>query len=217
VTPAIDRAGDVSKEMGERCLYYRWPETTGYQEGMSAVQDTEPDGSELERQQLVESMFAAVGLTLRQPVKRRRLESWEADRIVTLAQLGARCRSYVPRDRYTHQIIDVAAPEVGTRMAKELTQLYCGMTVLGNTQEEAWGALRKISMDSMGTVRRKVLEKVIEGQGHKKAEEIAEEIKLSRKTAQQVLEDLDMLGVVRRYGGGWSISEWMEEKMRVLT
>jgi len=216
-TPAIDRAGEVSKEMGERCLYYRWPETTGYQESMSAVQDIEPDASELERQQLVEAMFAGLGLTIKEPSKRRRLESWESHKIVTLAQLGAKCRSYVPRDRYTHQIVDVASPEIATRMAKELTQLYVGMEALGNTQEEIWYALNKIALDSMTLSRRKVLEMVIEGRGHVKSEDIAGQIKLSKRTADQVLEDLDMLGVVRRNGTGWVSSEWLEEKMRVLT
>ena len=219
-TPAIDRAGEVSKEMGERCLYFRWPETTGYQEGMAAVQDTEPDASELERQQLVEAMFGGLGMTIKEPIKRRRLDREESNRLVTLAQLGARCRSYVPRDRYTHQIVDVAAPEVATRMAKELTQLYCGMEALGNTPAEIWDALGKVALDSMSMSRRKVLEMVIaghgQGQGQVRADEVAGQIKLSKRSCDQVLEDLDMLGVVKRYGTGWTRTDWLDEKLEVL-
>lgn len=214
VTPAVDRAADVNKEMGERCLYFRYPYTTGYQEGMTAVQETEPDAEEQARQEAVVQMFEALSLSFIVPTRRRKLEVWEANRIVTLAQLGARCRSLVPRDNYTHMVNDVTSPEVSTRMAKELAQLYAGMEAVGNTSAERWAALKKVTMDSMSLARRLVLDKVIEGQGHAKGVELAKEVRLSERAADRVLEDLELLGVVRRNGKGWDVSEWTEEKFK---
>lgn len=214
VTPAIDRAGEVNREMGERCLYYRYPDTNGYQESMAAAQNTEPEESEARRRELVESMFAIVDLSFEHPAKRRQLEQREADRVITLAQLGVRCRSNVPRDSYTHQVNDVPAPEVPSRMTQELTQLYCGMEVIGNSEGERWKALEKVALDSMPMGRRLALEQIRDTPGQKTGE-IARAIRVSERTAQRITEDLDLLGVIENRNG-WEVSGWTREKLEAV-
>lgn len=215
VTQAVDRAHEVNREMGERCLYFRYPTTDGYQEGRTALDDVEPDKSKEHRQLLVEAMFEHCGLSFAQPVRRRQLTMREQHRIVTLAQFGARCRSNVPRDAYTHQVIDAVSPEVATRMAKEMAQLYCGMEAIGNTQEETWAALRKVALDSMSMARRTVLEHVQVGEETERA--IATAAKISQRVVKIVLEDLELLGVLEKRGAKgaekWRASEWTDRKL----
>jgi len=214
VTHAIDRQVQVNKEMGERCLYFRFPFTTGYQEAVSAVQEVDPPANTLARQLLTEGMFLGLNLSFDAPQPRRKLTADEVHRVVTLSQFAVQCRSLVPRDGYTHEVVDVATPELAARMAQELTQLYLGMEVIGNTEEERWTALKKVALDSMSLARRLILENVIEGMGHARAGQIANEVKVSKTTADRVLEDLALLGVLVRNGEGWSVSDWTAEKLR---
>src|ERR1700744_1389520 len=216
IPTAINRATEVNKEMGERCLYYRYPYTSGYEEGMMAVQDTKPDDNMREMRHSVTQMFEDLSLSFERPLERRKLETIEAARIVSLAQFAARCRSYVPRDSYSHTVIDVASPEVGTRMAKQLAQLYIGMELVGNTQEEMWAALRKVAMDSMSLGRGLVLQHVIDGEGHTRKNEIVGELKIGEKTVTRILEDLEMLKIVQRNGEGWDTTEWTRAKLKVI-
>jgi ABC-type dipeptide/oligopeptide/nickel transport system ATPase component len=213
VTHAIDRQADVNKEMGERCLYFRYPFTTGYQESMCAVQDTVPDQSASDMQDLVEAMFMGLGLSFVEPTTRRKLTQTEAHRIVTVAQFGAMCRSMVPRDSFKREVVDVSTPEVATRMSQELTQLYLGMEVIGNTEKERWAAMKKVAFDSIPLGRRLVLDAIIEKMGHARPMEIAREVKLSESATRRIIEDLELLGVVRKNGEQWELSEWGSEKL----
>lgn len=227
VTHAIDRHADVNGEMGQRCLYFRLPKTSGYQESISAVNNIEPTGTTEALQDIVVSMFSACGLSFDKPTQRRRLDMRESDRVVSMAQLGVKLRNSVPRDWKTREVIDIPSSEVATRMSQQLAQLYLGMEVIGVDEEERWEVLEKTTLDSMPLIRRMSLQCVIDGvvNGGLKVSSasVARSIRVSDTAAGRTLQDLELLGIVQKnkrhvadekeYSGGWLLTEWAEEKL----
>lgn len=230
VTHAIDRHHEVS-ELGERCVYYRFPITDGYQEGIKVAQATEPDLYNEQRQDLVKAMFDHVGLRFEDACVRRKIDLSEADRLVSLAQFGALARTSIPRDFRTRQIIDIASPEVCTRMTGELTQLYLGMEAIGVDREDMWKSVNKVALDSMPLARRMILQTVMDGEARRGVGAICERVRVSDAVVRRVVEDLELLGLARRTtsttstngnggngngngsGGGWRLTEWAHERL----
>lgn len=237
VTHAIDRHADVNAEMGQRCLYFRLPESSGYQESLKAINQTEPDGATEAMQEVVESMFSGVGLSFETPTPRRKLTIVERDRVANLAYIGVTMRNAVPRDWKNRDVVDVPSAEMPTRMSQQLSQLYAGMEVIGVEEEERWEVLEKIAFDSMPLIRRMTLEVVVRGvkvNGGLKvsAAAVARMIRVSESAARRTLEDLELLRVVRKsrkdlgdegsgerkgeYQGGWVLTDWAEERVAGL-
>lgn len=224
---AIDRQAEVNAEMGQRSLYFRIPASTGYQEAMSAVQDTEPDESMRALQDIVLSMFYGLGMAMDKQTRRRDLSLTEADRLVELARLGVKMRNVVPRDWRDRNVIDIPTDEMATRMSQQLAQLYCGMEAIGVEEEERWRACEKIVMDSMPLIRRECLMTVMDGiaNGGLKVStaSVARVVKVSETAARRTLEDLELLGVVARMASvsgvgseGWKLSEWSKERLEKI-
>lgn len=232
VTHAIDRHASVNAEMGQRCLYYRLPWTIGYQESLKAINNTMPDGATEAMQQIVEAMFYAIGLSFERPVQRRDLTTSESDRVATLAYIGAKLRNTVPRDMRDRSVIDMPSSEVPTRMSQQLAQLYAGMEVVGVDEDDRWSALEHVVLDSMPLIRKRSLEIVAggrDGNGGLKvtAASLGRKIAVSESTARRTLEDLELLGAIRKdkkdvgteddpkngYRGGWVLTDWAEEKL----
>ena len=210
VTHAIDRHHDKIGEMGERCLYFRFPETEGYMECISAANIINPQTNENALRELLAGMFVGAGLSFDKIAERRKLHGWENHRIVKIAQFGARCRTFVPRD-YNRQVMDVVVGEVATRMSQELTQLYLGMEWLGVDAEDRWRAIGRVVGDSMTLARSRVLKAVADGIGD--GSKIARAIHTSESAARRPIEDLELLGVIERDSGEWVVSEWTKTRM----
>ena len=71
-------------------------------------------------------------------------------------------------------------------------------------------------MDSMALSRRLVLDKIIAGEGHARISGILQDVMLSEAVGKRVVEDLQLLGLVRREGEGWGVTDWAEEKLRKI-
>lgn len=210
VTNIIDMKDEVSREMGARALYYRPVQTAGYQEGMAAVNQTFPEGMMADLQNLVSTMFYVAGLSLENPIERRKLDLETADRIVSIAQFASKARSHVPRDWKTNVVSDVATVEQAPRMAQEMAQLFCGMEALGLGEEDRWAVIEKCALDSMSNVRRGILEALKEAEGEgkgggegaesrgNKLVEIAKRVQVNPIIVGRTLEDLEILGIVQR-------------------
>ena len=187
VTAVIDHKDEVSREMGSRCIYYRLPESTGYQESRSAVEQDRPEEMETDLQNMVNCMYYSAGLRMEELAERPELGQTTADRIVNLAQFGARARSHVPRDQYSREkpVVDEPMWEMPTRMAQELTQLYLGMQAIGVDEEDRWRVVEKCAVDSMPRIRAAVSNRVA-GEGllatgarHQVKEEAMEPVRMS--------------------------------------
>jgi len=206
VTHAIDRQHEVNSEMGQRCLYFRYPHTEGYQESMYSSNISNPEKAEEDMQLAVEAMFCGVDLSFETETPRRHVGTGERDRLVTIAQLGARARSSIPRDPYRKDVIDVPTFEVPTRMTNQLLQLYVGMEAVGVADRERWAAIRKVSMDSMPLGRRMAFQAVMDGVSETEA--VGKHIRVGSSTAKRLVEDLELLGLIRRLGSEWVLSDW---------
>ena len=213
VTPAIDRQPEQGRALGERFLYYRYPLTEGYQESMCAANVTHPTDDIVQMRLAVDGMFAGLGLEFGKERERKELGLADRDRIVGIAQLGSRARSVIPRDSYSKEVIDVPAVEVGTRMSQELTQLWLGMKEIGVSEAEAWTAVERVAMDSMPLGRKLVLEAIEGGVGAAVA--IARKVRVSESAAKRAVEDLHLLGLVKRGSQGqeWVVSEWVKDRV----
>ena len=71
----------------------------------------------------------------------------EVDRLVTLADLGARCRSPEVRDRYKGDSVElVPEPESRGRLAGDLSQVADGMRAVGTPDDEMWRSVRELAV-----------------------------------------------------------------------
>ena len=209
----------ANAEMGERCLYYRYPESSGYHEINSSL-DT-PDGSA--KSQEIRRLFGVFGAEIGGVVWHgqtppRPLEDHERKTIGALAQFCARGRSGVQRDRWDkHQIAGLSRSALGPRLANTLAQLMRGMESVGCTPAEQRRVLMQCAMDSMPAVRA-VAVKTIAQEGAVTPGELAAKTKISAAAAKRALEDLRMHGLtVSDQGDGngrWTLSAVAEGLLR---
>ena len=95
----------TNAEMGERCLYYRYPASDGYHE-IHATLDS-PDGTDKSKQ--LHELFGKFWAELEWPdawddaEEPRKLTDEERKTIAALAQFAARARSGVQRDKYKRE------------------------------------------------------------------------------------------------------------------
>lgn len=218
VTNAIDSIHQLQSIMGERMLYYRIDTGDGRAEAQAAMRNLEPVSTLRARMDLVAEMFDVLGMSMENTQPRRKLTHGEEDKILNLADLGARGRSGVPRNGYTHEILDIPDREFPTRYVQTMGQLYVAWEALGLEESDRWDILRKIVFDSMPRLRSAVIQQLsrVDLERPRYSSEIAREIGCSESATKRAMEDLNLLGVVERDGiknvkngrEGWKLTEW---------
>ena len=201
----------ASAEMGERCIYYRYPESSGFHEINQSLDS--PDGTEKSRQ--IRDLFHVFGEEFGGVVwdwcePPRPLEPPERKVIAALAQFCARGRSGVQRDRWAkNEIAGLSRAALGPRIANTFAQLMRGMEYVGCTREEIYRTLAQCAMDSMPATR-SISIKSLRERPHT-AGEIAARLKISANATKRTLEDLRMHGLTateQADGNGlWRLSE----------
>lgn len=211
----------ANAEMGERCIYYRYPESDGFHE-ISASLDN-PDGSG--KSKALGELFAAwseeIHLNWDETTPPRDLTAGEKRRIVALAQFCSRGRSGVLRDRYNkHEVHGLSRSALGPRIANSLAQLLRGMERIGCTPEEINHVLAQAAMDSLPAIRAKAIAAVQSG-GIEGVETgyVAAAIHVSTQSAKRTLEDLAVHGLVRStqpHGAGlWNLTGEAEQLLKI--
>ena len=188
-TQVLERYAAVSAEMGERWIYYRFPETRGWAESRRNLERNFNPAEVHEN--LCNGMLDFIdtlGLQWGSKVENRRLLDWEVERLVVIAQFAARARSAVPRDARTFEILDSATPEPPMRLANTLAQLYLGMESSGLELVESWRIVRKVALDCVPFLRAQVLRAIREGA--KTFTDIAKYCRTSPGAAKRAVEDL---------------------------
>lgn len=217
VTDEIDEQHQKVAAMGERFILLRMPKTDGWSESNKNLDMLDKSEIREDLQSAVLTLIADLDLSWRHLKPRPTLKQSEKDRIIALAQISARCRSIVIRDRWTREITAVPDPEVSTRLSGELGQLYIGMALVGVPIEERWQVLQKIAFDSMPPGR-SIVVKALKA-GLRQAAEIREHAAISREvtscsrtTIERTLQDLEALGVVEHSADkGWLLREWIRK------
>ncbi len=156
-TPAIDRHHVLNAELGERWIYYRFPESDGHGETQAALRNKDPQEAMRDLRSHISNFFSALELDLKELKRARDFTPREEMRIEAMANISVRMRSDVPRDGYTKEIIDIADPERPQRLATVLGQLYLGLETIGLGPKESWEIVGKAAMDSAPRLRSAVV------------------------------------------------------------
>jgi hypothetical protein len=150
----------------------------------------------------------------------RPLDEQERDELVRLAALVTRARSAVERDRVTREIEQVPGAEGPARLAVTLERLLAGLDSLGCERQRAWQAVRRVALDCIPALRRRLLERLCEQAAPEATKQIAEAVDLPTVTVRRALEDLTAYGLFSRYGQGegkadvWTATDWTRGRMR---
>jgi len=211
-TNVLDRYTQVSADMGERWIYYRFPETTGWAES-NKILSRITDPSKI-KQELCSGMLdflSNLELDWNQNPEFRKLKRWEIDRLISVSQFSARARSSVPRDPRTLEILDAAIPEAPMRLANTLGQLYLGLEVAGLDSNESWRTIRKTALDCVPFLRVQVISAI--QAGYKTVADIADKARTSPGAARRGIEDLCLHGVVEARPGvqGYRLTSWTDQ------
>jgi DNA-binding transcriptional ArsR family regulator len=208
-------ARQANADMGERCMYYRYPLSDGYHETRTALENPDSQLTDRTISDAFDAWHKEIGIDWLNDETPRPLTAGEIVKINSLANIAARGRSGVERDNYTREVIGLRRSELGPRLAVSMAQLLRGMERCGCTNEETWGVLRHVAIDSFPAVRAEAFNALREGV--KSKSEIADAIRLSLRAAERTLEDLEIHGLISRAGdSSWELSQWAKEQISVV-
>ncbi len=217
-TQVIDQHHAINNDMGERWVYFRYPESDGYGETMRVLQIADPEAARVRMRELVRCFFDALGLEWGEDYPKRKFTLAESNRLAAIAAFSARARSAVKRNNYTREVEDTPQRESPTRLASALAQLVLGMEMIGVDEGERWRVVGKIAMDCMPEVRRKALVGIRERQAkgvESTWDDVQKDLQCSSSTIRRVVEDLEILEVIQRVPGKkmWGVSAWAKAQI----
>lgn len=214
-TEAIDTPSIDLGLLGERFVYYRLPAVTPDDDFAACLVADGNAGRQRairdERAAAVRDFFSALDL----PDELPGITSDEQDRLILLANIGARCRSSVVRDGYSREIELVPGHERSPRLYGQLRQLHAGLTVIGTPAAEAWRLLGQAALDGVHPGRMAILRWLVSRPGAHTTQTIAGHCRLTETPTRRHLQDLVAHGVLDRAGDHperWEISEWLTER-----
>jgi hypothetical protein len=192
-TTAWDQAHTVVASMGDRFVCIRSDSNIGRLEGgKHAIRNA---GKEAEiRKELAAAVAGVVNkikINVNEAIEISEQEQTtilEAANIVTLARTG------VERD-YKGDVIDVHAPEMPTRFAKQLTLIMRGAIAIGMGRDKALSLAIRCARDSMPQLRLQTLHDVATHPGAPVIE-IRKRLQKPRLTVDRTLQALHILGLL---------------------
>lgn len=214
VTGKIDQRHQVSAELGERWIYWRFEERDVFSDCMMSSSDERAPTWRMEMRTLVTQFFADLGLKFGAQLPRRAYTNTERIKLHRIAALAARCRSGVARDNYSKEIVGTKETELATRLYTILGQLLLGFDHIGVPEKLRWRLLSKIGMDSMPAIRKRTIEVV--GINQLTVANLTSFLRCSSSTTKRVVEDLEVQDVLQRENGIISFTPWMEENYRKI-
>jgi hypothetical protein len=205
--------------LGERFSYFRMPSASPEDDFMACVVADENAGHQRDvrsnRAREVRRFFDALVLPDALPPLLQETQ----DRLISLANLGARCRSSVVRDGYSREIDLVPDHERSPRLYGQLRQLHAGLVVIGTPSALLWQLLAKVALDGVHPGRRAVIEYLVANPDAHTTATIAAHCRLTKTPARRHLEDLMAHRVVDLVGEAperWRASEWLVERWQVV-
>jgi hypothetical protein len=191
VTTAWDRAhADTISAFGDRFVVVRMDSSVGrIAAGRKAIGNT---GSEESMRADLAAAAAGVlegaDLTVSGP------DDEEAARILAAADLVTLARTAVDVD-YRGNVIDSHAPEMPTRFAKQLAQIFRGATAIGLDRGDALTLATRVARDSMPPLRLEILEDVA-ANPWTPLREVVKRVDKPRSTVDRQLQALHLLGLL---------------------
>jgi DNA-binding MarR family transcriptional regulator len=180
--------------MGERFVLFRLPEVDPRAQGRRAL--SHAGREKTMRRELSAAVAAFFAAPLQEPSS---LNDDDAERLVSLATLVARCRSAVERDGYRREIELIPEPEAPTRLTVVLARLLAGLDAIGASRERAWRVVTKAALDSIPAPRRAAIDELTARAAPANVTALAADIGYPKTTARRILEDLAAHGIATRY------------------
>jgi hypothetical protein len=190
-TTAWDQAHAVVASMGDRFVCIRPDSGIGRIEGGGhAIRNT---GKEVEmRREMAEAVAGVIGNVNTR--KKYTISAEDEDIILHAADLVSLARTAVEVD-YRGDVIDAHAPEMPTRLAKQLTQVMRGGLAIGMGRERALRLAIRCARDSMPQLRLMVLQDVAKNPDCA-VMDIRRRLQKPRTTTDRTLQSLHILGLL---------------------
>ena len=159
VTPIIDRHYSIFNTLGERFLQVHWHRPP-LQAGIAAQKQQGKEGqirNQLKKQVRKLFLDSTVNGNKRTPPK---LPKKKLERMASFAEIIAKARTHVYRDRYSRQIDYVPEAEANTRIAKQLSALEKGIASLEQKPSVTEAELQdifRVGLDCLPPNRRKII------------------------------------------------------------
>lgn len=191
VTTAWDRAhADTISAFGDRFVIVRMDSSTGrIAAGRKAIGNT---GSE--EAMRAELCDAAAGVLEGANLNIEGPDDDEAARILAAADLVTLARTAVDVD-FRGNVIDSHAPEMPTRFAKQLAQIFRGAVAIGLDRSAALALAIRVARDSMPPLRLEILEDVA-ANDWTPLREVVKRVDKPRSTVDRQLQALHLLGLL---------------------
>lgn len=129
------------------------------------------------------------------------------NRIIRLAQFTAALRGVVEREKYTNNVQFKPQIEVGTRLAKQLKKLAIGLAVFEKRKQvtfEDYAIIKKVALDTTPDRVEEIIKQIAvyckTVDDVLSTAEIEQRTKLPLMTCRRILEDLELLRIVKKTG-----------------
>jgi hypothetical protein len=195
--------------MGQRCIFWRYPQSHGWQEANKALQKQDPEKMRDGLQVAMMEFITETGVEWAEPEPVRDFTQTERNAIIAIAQFIAASRSSVTRDRYRRELTDIQGTEYPTRIASELVVTFAGMERVGCTPAECLRVIRKIGMDCMTSKKRRAFAAIREG--FNTLGGVAKATMVSSSETRRTLEELVVHGLIVHQDTDWVLSERARE------
>lgn len=204
VTTAWDTAHGVVSSMGDRFVLVRLDSSTERLDaGRHAIAKTgDEKAMRAELAEAATSILTGLDTTAAAVVPDE-----VAEAILAAADVVTRARTGVEY-AYNGDVIDAHAPEMPTRFAKQLTQVYRGARAIGMGGKRALALALRCARDSMPPLRLALLEDIAAHPGSRVAD-VRVRLQKPRTTVDrglQALHALELVTYVESPGDGWRYS-----------
>ncbi len=214
VTPAIEGLHSVNISLGERFIKYR----IEYKHGRNAVKRALQNvklGDEM-REELTEISRACLDYDFDIVPD---LTDDMMENIILLAELVAWLRGIVSREQYTGQVRFKPMSELGTRLAKQFSKLAFGISIFKReavVSPATYQTLLKVARDTVPDRVEEVVKQLFNHNCKGKTAEVARWTKLPEPTIRALLQDMELLNIVRKEGHYFIITHKVEELIMQL-
>jgi hypothetical protein len=205
--------------MGERFCYYCLPPSSSVDDQLACWVAGDHAGHEAAVRRDLSRKVTRLLSSLEFPSILPSMDEGDEGRLITLADLGARCRSSVVRGGVSRDIELVPQPERPMRLFNQLRRIHAALIVLGATEETIWRLLPEVALGGVHPDRRRVIEALLDAALDLATSTVGGRVGLPDTSARRHLQDLRALGIIERTGAGperWGASAWLREQWRSI-
>lgn len=221
VVPSYDRYSSIVNTLGDRFMLLRLPDVDAASQGHAALMQTEHEKQM--RAELAAAMTGLITGTDRGMVHTP-LTDDETTELVRLASFTARARTIVERDGYSKELLVMPQAEGPARAVKAMRRLYGALAAIGADDETRWWVIHRVAIDCAPAIRVPLMAQLVDNTelfdtDPQRTSDIARSVGMVTKTAGLVLDDLALLGIVKRTKKTdadnspdlWAATDWLRE------